>query len=210
MQTRAAARWKLAAQVASRSYRVAVCGAGESMTSSRVYVALHAGRFLAAALVAVSIAGFAAASAQTAAAPAAAMDLPDWGTVLPKADLKAGALAAYACQNCHSIASGGASVTAPRLYGVVGRETATDFAFQYSPALIDFAAKNPVWTYDQLYTWLAGPRDLVPGTRMSFRGLPDAETRINVIAYLRTLGPAAPIPAPDPRRQATSKPATGN
>ncbi len=62
----------------------------------------------------------------------------------------------------------------------------------------DFAAKNPVWTFDLLYTYLKHPGDIVPGTKMTFVGLPSAQDRINIIAYLHTLGSTLPIPAPAP------------
>jgi cytochrome c len=44
-----------------------------------------------------------------------------------------------------------------------------------------------VWDAATLDTYLANPRTVVPGTKMSFAGLPDATDRANVIAYLTTL-----------------------
>jgi len=48
-------------------------------------------------------------------------------------------------------------------------------------------AYNHVWTPENLFTYLAGPMKVVPGTKMSFAGLPNETDRKNVIAYLETL-----------------------
>ncbi len=49
--------------------------------------------------------------------------------------------------------------------------------------------------------FLTAPARYVPGTKMSFAGLRDTPTRINLIAYLRSQGSSLAIPAPDPTRQ---------
>ncbi|HEY1223784.1 MAG TPA: cytochrome c family protein, partial [Brevundimonas sp.] len=42
----------------------------------------------------------------------------------------------------------------------------------------------------------------IQGTKMSFAGIRDTETRVNLIAYLRSQGSGGfAIPAPDPARQ---------
>ena len=45
---------------------------------------------------------------------------PDWGTVLPAADLAAGEAAFARCQACHDGHQGGADKIGPNLYGVIG------------------------------------------------------------------------------------------
>ena len=64
-------------------------------------------------------------------------------------------------------------------------------------------AKGGNWTYDELFKYLKSPQSYVPGTKMSFAGLPREQDRINLIAYLRTNAdsPAA-IPAPAPKTAA--------
>ncbi|MFN4069843.1 MAG: cytochrome c family protein, partial [Brevundimonas aurantiaca] len=42
---------------------------------------------------------------------------PDWGTVLPTADLAAGEAAFARCQACHNATQGGADGIGPNLYG---------------------------------------------------------------------------------------------
>jgi cytochrome c len=146
---------------------------------------------------------------ETAGAAAEAPDVPpDWGTVLPAANVAAGAEVAKKCQSCHNLESGGPNLTGPNLYGVEGRKPGSHPGFAYSAAMTDFGGKNPAWTYDLLYNFLKGPQAYLAGTKMGFVGLKKPEDRINVIAYLRTLNAAPPpIPAPDPKAAAAAAPA---
>ena len=63
-------------------------------------------------------------------------------------------------------------------------------------------AEAPTWGYDELDQFLTAPGRYVPGTKMSFAGLRDTDTRVALIAYLRSQGSGGfAIPAPDPSRQ---------
>ena len=70
--------------------------------------------------------------------------------------------------------------------GVVGRKAGTVADYMYSDA-----NKNSglTWTEDVLTKYLAGPQQVVPGTKMTFPGL-TGDTGpadiANVIAYLKT------------------------
>lgn len=144
---------------------------------------------------------------------AAADTPPDWGTVLPAADIAAGEATFKKCSSCHTDTQGGPDMTGPNLWGVVGRPTASHGSFAYSDAMVAHKAEAPNWTYDQLYGFLGGPPKWVKGTKMTFAGVKKPEDRINLIAYLRTMGSAGyAIPAPDPSRApgATATPATGD
>lgn len=137
---------------------------------------------------------------------------PDWGTVLPTADLAAGEAAFARCQACHDAHQGGADKVGPNLYGVVGGPVMHRAGFAYSEAMAAHKAEAPTWTYDQLDQFLTAPGRHVPGTKMSFAGIRDTQTRINVIAWLRSQGSGGyAIPAPDPSRQpgAAAAPAAG-
>lgn len=127
---------------------------------------------------------------------------PDWGTVLPVADLAAGEAAFARCQACHTVNAGGANGIGPNLNGVVGRPVASHAGFAYSEAMTGHRAVEPAWTLDALDQFITAPARHVPGTKMSFAGLRDTETRVNLIAYLHSQGsPGFAIPAPDPARQ---------
>ncbi|MGZ3304314.1 MAG: c-type cytochrome [Asticcacaulis sp.] len=135
-------------------------------------------------------------------AAAAVVDTPpDWGTVLPAADVAAGGKTFVKCQACHNNQEGGPNMTGPNLWGVVGRPTASHPGMSYSDGMMAHAKESPNWTYDQLYMFLANPQKWVKGTKMTFAGVKKPEERINLIAYLRSQGSSGyPIPAPDPSR----------
>lgn len=126
--------------------------------------------------------------------------IPDWGTVLPKADVNAGKEIASRCLQCHDISKGGPNKIGPELWDVIGRPRATESGFSYSSGMS--SDHNP-WTYDKIFKFVHQPQTYVPGTKMSFAGLRSAEDRINLIAYLRTQEDSpAPIPAPAPAKPA--------
>jgi cytochrome c len=120
---------------------------------------------------------------------------PDWGTVLPKADVAAGQTVFAKCQACHSLT---ANSIGPDLTGVVGRKPGSEAGYSYSPAMEAFAAKTPIWDYEHIYEFIKSPQAYIPGTKMTFVGLKKPEDRINVIAYLHTQGSSLPIPKPNP------------
>jgi cytochrome c len=69
--------------------------------------------------------------------------------------------------------------------------------FNYSAAL---KAKGGTWTVEALNTWLTDPRADVPGTAMTFAGLPNEKQRADLIAYLNTLS-ANPKPLPTAQKE---------
>lgn len=137
------------------------------------------------------------------AAGAAGEDLtPDWGTVLPKADVAAGEAKTAVCKACHNFDPAGTNNIGPGLYGVVGRKPASHPGFAYSAAMLAVGAKQPIWDYQHLYEYLKSPSTYAPGTKMTYMGMSAAQDRINLIAYLHTLGSSLPIPPPAPKAAA--------
>ncbi|HEY0281596.1 MAG TPA: cytochrome c family protein [Rhizomicrobium sp.] len=121
--------------------------------------------------------------------------LPDFGTVLPIADLAAGKEIEARCQQCHDSSKGGPNKIGPNLWGVIGRPRAGHPGFDYSSAM---AKNRDPWTYEMLFRYLKAPQADVPGTKMSFAGLRSAQDRINLLAYMRMLADSpAPIPPPE-------------
>ena len=112
--------------------------------------------------------GHAAASAPTAAAPAAG-------------DLVAAGKAAFAvCAACHSVEPGGASGIGPNLHGVVGRRAGSAPGYAYSEAM---KRSGIVWDAQTLDAFLASPQKQVPGSRMR-NTTSDPQRRRAVIEYL--------------------------
>lgn len=134
-------------------------------------------------------------AAGAAAVPVAAV-APDWGTVLPTADIAAGQATTAKCAACHDFTKGGANKIGPGLFGVVDNARATHPGYAYSAAM---KGKPGNWTYDELDLFLKAPAVDIPGTKMSFAGIRSEKERINLIAYLRSNDDSqAPIPAPKP------------
>ena len=131
--------------------------------------------------------------------------LPDWGTVLPKADAAAGKATSSKCEACHDTSSAKTIKIGPPLFGVVDRPRASIAAFSYSGAM---KAKGGTWTYDELFKFLKSPGAYITGTKMSFAGLTRAEDRINLIAFLRTNTDGTPVAIPAPAPAAAAAPAT--
>jgi cytochrome c len=128
---------------------------------------------------------------------------PDWGTVLPTADVAAGATQSGKCLSCHNFANGGPNGTGPNNWGVIGRQPGTHPGFAYSQAMTDFGKKVPKWDYDHIYMFLGGPQAYIDGTKMSFVGIKAPQDRINLIAWLRQQSSSpVPIPAPNPKAAA--------
>ena len=130
---------------------------------------------------------------------------PDWGTVLPKADVAGGLAQSAKCASCHTFTNGGPNGTGPNNWGVIGRQPGTKAGFSYSSAMVAFGQKTPKWDYDHLYMFLANPQGYIDGTKMTFVGLKQPQDRINLIAWLRqqSSDPAA-IPAPNPKAAAAA------
>jgi cytochrome c len=139
-------------------------------------------------------------AAAVASAPAA---LPPIAVLLAKADPAAGeAFTHKICIACHNFNPGGANKVGPLLYGVVGRDKASAPGYTYSAAL---KSKGGKWTFADLNEWLTKPAAYAPGTKMSYAGIPNDQTRADVIDYLRTLSPN-PEPLPSDSGTAPASP----
>jgi cytochrome c len=97
-------------------------------------------------------------------------------------DPEAGEQVFRACAACHTLAPG-EHRTGPSLAGVFGRKAGTAEGFhRYSEAL---GSADLVWREDTLDAFLADPRSVVPGNRMTFAGIAEPQARADLIAYLR-------------------------
>ncbi len=106
----------------------------------------------------------------------------DVAAVLAQGDAEKGAAVFKKCATCHKI--DGANAVGPHLNGVINRATGSVEGFAYSEAMKTHGSD---WTPENLFTFLASPKAFVPGTKMSFAGLPKPEDRANVIAYLESV-----------------------
>lgn len=114
----------------------------------------------------------------------AAEETVDFATLYAAADAAAGEGLWRNCRACHALEAG-KNGTGPSLFGVVGRTVDSAEGYAYSGALV---AAFDVWTPDHLNTFLENPKGAAPGTKMTFKGIANAEDRANLIAYLATQG----------------------
>lgn len=108
---------------------------------------------------------------------------PPFAELLAVADVGAGEKVFSKCKACHKL--DGTDGTGPHLNGVVDRAKASIAGYAYSDTLK--AMSGDVWSHDNLNGFLTNPKTYAPGTKMSFAGLPKAEDRANVVAYLASL-----------------------
>jgi cytochrome c len=112
--------------------------------------------------------------------------------LLAKADAKRGEADTKPCQACHNFEKGAGPKIGPPLWGVVGRPKGSIAGFDYSAGM---KAKGGDWTFEDINTFITNPAAFVSGTKMTFAGVPDAEKRADILAYLRTLSDN-PVPLP--------------
>jgi cytochrome c oxidase assembly protein Cox11 len=124
--------------------------------------------------------------------PQGAKDLSRF-TASPDPDpARGGRLFAERCAACHSLDR---NKVGPLLGGVVGRAAGTAPGYDYSPPL---RRAGISWSPETLNRWLAGPQQMVPGTRMPIH-VSDATVRRDIIAYLAARNRQAGIAPPAAR-----------
>ena len=97
---------------------------------------------------------------------------------LATGDPQAGEAIYPRCAACHALAY---DRVGPRHCGVIGRRAGTVAGFEYSPAM---KRSKLTWTRESLERFLADPIGTVPGTTMTYAGVPNAKERADLIAFL--------------------------
>ena len=104
------------------------------------------------------------------------------GSAQAAGDPVAGEKVFNTCRQCHKIGTEGANFYGPSLNGIVGRKAGTVPGYDYSDANLN---SGIVWTEDALRVYVRQPREAMPGTDMTFKGLKDPKEIEDLIAYLK-------------------------
>lgn len=135
-----------------------------------------------------------ASAAAPAAAAAPTISMAKIGPMLEKASVEGGQGVFKKCTACHTPAKGGANAVGPNMWGIVDRAKASVAGFNYSEAAKSQAGSK--WSYENLVGFISNPKGYMPGTKMAFAGITDAQELADLLSYMRTL---ADTPAPLPK-----------
>lgn len=100
-------------------------------------------------------------------------------TALAAGDPTAGEAVYSRCLGCHAVEY---NRTGPKHCGLLGRRAGSVPAYEYSPAM---KSSKLVWNEKTLDRFLADPLKTVPGTTMTYAGVPEAKDRADLISYLK-------------------------
>ena len=119
----------------------------------------------------------AAVVAPTANAAATTVDFASMTT-----DAAAGEKTFALCRSCHVLEKG-VNRVGPSLHNIVGSTAGSVAGYNYSDA-----NKNSgvTWTTETMFEYLASPKAFMPGTKMVFPGIKNAQDRANLVAYLES------------------------
>ncbi len=112
----------------------------------------------------------------------AATAAPLFAQAMPAGDAKRGEAVFAVCKTCH-VVDKGVNRIGPSLAGVFGRHSSMAPGYTYSAAN---KKSGLTWDAPTLFKYLEAPQKIVPGTKMTYAGLKDAQKRADVIAYLKT------------------------
>ena len=123
--------------------------------------------------------------------PAAAADAgaaadPPLAEVVAKASAEKGEALFGKCKSCHNLDKGGPNGNGPNLYGVIGGPKAHKADFAYTDGFKARHEKGETWTPEDFYVYIKDPKAFVPGTKVTFAGLPKTQDRANLLAYLNS------------------------
>lgn len=107
------------------------------------------------------------------------------GGAQASSDTAAGEKVFKRCKACHKLEEGKKGV-GPSLFGIVGKPVASAEGYKYSKAMVEWGA-GKVWDEEQLEAFLAAPKKVIKGTKMSFAGLKKEQQIDDLIDYLETI-----------------------
>ena len=111
------------------------------------------------------------------------------GSAFAAGDADKGKAAFAKCSICHQAGLGAKPFVGPELNGIVGRDAASVANYtMYSAGMKKLGDSGLVWTEENIDKWITDPKAMIPDSTMAlaFQGIPDANERADIIAYLKT------------------------
>jgi cytochrome c len=96
-------------------------------------------------------------------------------------DPEAGAKVFNKCKACHQVGPTAKNAVGPELNGLAGRKTGAVEGYNYSEAN---KGSGLIWNEATFLEYITAPQKKIPGTKMTFPGIPDETDRANLWAYL--------------------------
>ena len=90
------------------------------------------------------------------------------------------------CKACHAVGESAKNKVGPQLNDLFGRVPGSIEGYKYSKAMVAYGKDGKVWDEENLAAYLAGPKKVIKGTKMSFAGLKKPDDIANIIEYLET------------------------
>lgn len=100
-------------------------------------------------------------------------------------DVAAGERSFRKCSVCHAVGPDALNKVGPALNGLDGRKSGTIDGYNYTEANKNAAI---VWNEATFKDYIADPRAKMPGTKMIFPGIKDAQEASDLWAYLKQFG----------------------
>ena len=101
---------------------------------------------------------------------------------MPEGDPARGRLAFGPCRTCHHAESFMGHNNGPNLHRIFGKVAGKQEGFDYYSQ--EFKVAQFVWTPEVMFVWLENPMAIFPGSSMMSLGVPDAQRRADLIAFL--------------------------
>lgn len=88
------------------------------------------------------------------------------------------------CTACHTLTEGGKNRLGPNLFNILDKPAGMVDGYKYSDAM---KSSGITWDQSTFLDFIAKPKKVVKGTKMSFSGLKKATQRADLLAYFETL-----------------------